>query len=544
MIDFTDEARARKFLREKCQAYPGGLYLFVNWVMDRPKLKPHLHLPFCNFIQLHEWNGGPDKSSRKVAYMPREHFKSTVCSESFPLWLLATVDRNMTIAMVSAVDKNPKKWLRKIKETIEHNDRFKWLYPEIRKGHKWDEEEIVITRDRGTGAEVQASVTAYSIRSGLASQHHDYIICDDLVNEQTAGSAVEMARAVELYQSLEEILKGWHDSRGFLVVGTPWGREDVLHEALKEEARGMRYKWGIGALGEFELSESLYKDYPEMVPKVQVGKPILPTECNEEKLEHIKAQSLDKYYLNYLCKPFDEGRNGFDLSLVGDFAEFPDGRLSCECHPNHYHHLEQGTTTAVSDPAYTKEKSEDRCESSILIANMQPCGCRFLMHDWGGQVAPTEYLQQAALIATEHKTWLKYWGIEDEALQVTLRMWLEDKQRSGIFPLGIRIFGLKSKSRQKDSRIQKAQPAVNNRMWHKRPNMHRSAMVNSLLQQLYQWPYSRKRDRADAFAYFEDAWTEYPPAGPLPDGAESPDVQSNLRRGDADVQQMLMEMGA
>ena len=543
MIEIGGDTLTRMEFRERCQQYPDGLYFFTKAVMMRPKLKAHLHRPFCNFIQLHEWNGGPDKSSRKVAYMPREHFKSTVCSETFPLWLLSCVDPNMTIALISAVDKNPKKWLRKIKETVEHNSIFRWAFPEIRKGPKWDEEEIVITRDRGTGSEVQASVTAYSIRSGLASQHHDYIICDDLVNEQTAGSAIEMARAVELYQSLEEILKGWHDSRGFLVVGTPWGREDVLHEALKEEARGMRYKWGIGALGEFEISDALRAN-KEMIPNVIIGKPILPTECNEEKLEHIKAQSLDKYHLNYLCKPYDEGRNGFDLSLVGDFAEFPDGRIGCECHPNHYHHLEQGTTLAVSDPAYTKEKTDNNCESSILIANQQPCGCRFLMHDWGSHVQPDGYLMQASLIAQQYKTWLRYWGIEDEALQVALRMWLEDRQKTGVFPLGVRIFGLKARNRQKDARIQKAQPAVNNKFWHKRPNMHRSSHENSLLQQLYQWPYSRKRDRADAFAYFEDAWAEYPPQGLPPKGVDSHLIQVNKRRGDHDIATIMREAAA
>ena len=106
----------QEFIR-KCRAYPGGLYFFTKAVMQRNKLKKNLHLPFCNFIQLHPWNGGPRLSYRKGAWMPREHFKSTVCSESFPLWLLACVDRNMTIALISSDSDNTKKWLRRIKVT-------------------------------------------------------------------------------------------------------------------------------------------------------------------------------------------------------------------------------------------------------------------------------------------------------------------------------------------------------------------------------------------------------------------------------------------
>jgi hypothetical protein len=444
----------------------------------------------------------------------------------------------MTIALVSAKPENTKKWLRRIKDVVEYNGLFRWAFPHIRKGDKWDEQEIVVTRDRGFEGEVQASITAYSIGMGLASQHHDYIICDDLVNEQTAKSTVEMAKAVSLYHSLEEILKGWHDSRGFLVIGTPWGREDIIHEIKLEEKRGMRYLWGIGALGEFKITDEL-RDRPELIPQVTLGKPILPSECDEEKLEHIKAQGAEKYYLNYLCKPFDEGRNGFDLNLIRDYAELADGTLDCVCHPHHSHHLANGITCAVSDPAYTTNK--EGCETSILVGHMQPCGCRFLMHEFGGYIQPPEYLERAALIANRYRTWMTIWGIEDEALQVALRQWLEEWQAQGKFPLGVTIHGLKVKNRQKDGRIAGSQPAVNAGLWHKPPSWKRIDDVNSTLQQLHQWPFTRLRDRADAFAYFEDIWTEFPPRGGRHGEGSVELTGMNRRRFQSDLAMFLQE---
>jgi hypothetical protein len=538
-IDVGGQTYTRQEFVDRCRQYPGGLYFFTKAVMNRTKLKPHLHLPFANFIQLHPWNGGSRLTHRKGGWMPREHFKSTICSESFPLWLLACIDRNMTIALVSAKPENTKKWLRRIKDVIEYNGLFRWAFPHIRKGDKWDEQEIVVTRDRGFEGEVQASITAYSIGMGLASQHHDYIICDDLVNEQTAKSAVEMAKAVSLYHSLEEILKGWHDSRGFLVIGTPWGREDIIHEIKQEEKRGMRYIWGIGALGEFHLTEEL-RDKEYLIPDVVPGEPILPTECDMEKLEHIKAQGAEKYYLNYLCKPFDEGRNGFQLGLIRDYAELADGTLDCVCHPHHRHHLADGVTASVSDPAYTPGK--EGCETAILIGNMQPCGCRFLMHEYGGHIQPPYYLEQAALLANRYRSWLNVWGVEDEALQVTLKNWLEEWQAQGKFPLGIAIHGLKVKNRQKDGRIAAAIPAVNQGLWHKPPGMKRVDDVNSTLQQLYQWPFSHLRDRADAFAYFEDIWTEFPPRGGRISTPGVDPTSINRRRVARDTAMMLREV--
>jgi hypothetical protein len=479
--------------------------------------------------------------------MPREHFKSTIISEAFPLWLLACADRNMTIGLVSAVSDNTEKWLKKMKETVDYNPVFRWAYPEIRRGEKWDATQMEVTRD--VGGDAQASISALSIGKGLASQHFDYIICDDLVNEQTAESPIEMARAVRLYYSLEEILKGWRDSRGFLVVGTPWGREDVLHEALKEADRGMRYKWGIGTgceeigvMPHFQISEDLKEKYPrELVPNVDMSKPILESECDAEKLMHIKAQSVDKLYLNYACQPFDDGRNGFNLKKMGTYGQLPDGQLICKCHEDkegHDHHLRHGSMIAVSDPAYTKDKVN--CETAILIATKFACGCRFLLYDYGDFILPTEYVDLVPGIAKEFSTYLKAWGIEDEALQVTLKEWLLDRQKDGRFPPGVEIFGLKVKNREKDGRIAASVTPVNEGKWHIKPTMKMVKGRNSTTHQLHQWPYSHKRDRADAFAHFDQGWEKFPPVESAAVSAVI-GMQSNRKRYAADKRIMLEE---
>ena len=547
---------SRKQVRDICETWPGGLYFFTKFVLQRPKLTMGLHFPFANFIQLHPWSKmaegyesrpAPRLCHRKTAYMPREHFKSTIISEAFPLWLLSCVDRNMTIGLVSAVSDNTEKWLKKMRETVQYNPVFRWAYPEIKQGEKWDATQMEVTRN--VGGDAQASITALSIKQGLASQHFDYIICDDLVNEQTAESVVEMERAIRLYYSLEEILKGWRDSRGFLVVGTPWGREDVLHDALKEADRGTRYKWGIGTgceevgvLPHFQISEALRDLYPdELIPTVDMSRPILESECDVEKLIHIKAQSVDKLYLNYACSPYDEGRNGFDLTQFHVYGELLDGQLICKCHEGmkgHNHHLRHGSMIAVSDPAYTKDKKN--CETAILIGTKFACGCRFLMYDYGEHILPSEYVDIVPTIAQAHQTYLRAWGIEDEALQVTLKEWLEDRQKDGRFPPGVEIFGLKVKNREKDGRIGAAVTPVNEGRWHIKPTMKLVKGKNNALHQLFQWPYSNRRDRADAFAYFDQGWEKFPPVAAadinLPKG-----MQSNRRRYEADKRLMEEE---
>lgn len=497
-------------MRQRCKVYPGGLYFFNKGILNQNKLKSHLHLPFCNVLQLHDWNGGPHYSSRTVNWLPREHFKSTCASKGLPLWLLSCIDRNMTIALVSANQQNTNKWLRFIKDQIEYNGVFRALFPEIRPGDKWDQNEIVITRDRGADSETQASITALSIGSGLASQHFDYLICDDLVNEQTAASSVEMEKAITLYHALEDILQGWESSKGFRVIGTPWGREDVLYEALKEEKSGHRLKWGLGALGKLEISAA-YAGRPELIPQIVEGQPILPTECGWDKLNFIKARNREQFQLQYLCDPFLPGSNGFDLDKFRPFAQLPDGQLQCSCpeHRKHQHHLRLGSMVAVSDPAYTKEKRG--CESAFQVGTQMPCGCRFLLEESGHHVQPLEYVELACALANKWKTYLRAFCPEDEALQLTLKQWLVERQGLGKFPIDVELWGVKARGRAKDSRIENAQPAVNTALWHRKPEMERSkSEPPNLLGQLYQWPFSRKRDRADCFAYFEEAWAQFP----------------------------------
>ena len=517
----------RQALRQLCKVYPGGFYTFVKTVARRNKVKRHLHEAWANYLQLHPAVGafantvvnpltgeqsfvggdGPESSLRKVGELPREHFKSTFFSEALPIWYLACVDRNLTIALISAHSDNTKKWLRRIKQVIETEEYFKWLFPDITRGDKWDETEIIINRDSN---DAQASVTALSLQGGLASQHFDIILVDDPVNEQTAASDKEMAKAVEFYIHLEEILRGKQTSVLGL-IGTPWGREDVLQKAMDEVRAGRATFWSCGVLGEFNCSPDIV-GRKELHPDVKDGEFILPTEFGPADMERVKNQDASgaKWNMQYMLKPYADKANGFDLKLIRDFAYWPDGKLVCDCHPTHKHHLASGSTVLLGDPAYTKDK--ENCESSLLVVNKQPCECRFLLEEWGAYTDPSGYLREILAVAYRWKHWLNGIGLESEALQVTLLQWLTEKKERGELALSVRILeDIKPKNRNKDGRISKQVEPVANGLWHKLPSNTHVEGRNNLLNQMFQWPYSRKRDRVDAFAYADDAWAECPP---------------------------------
>jgi hypothetical protein len=494
-----------------------NLYIFTKGVLGMSKMNERLHLPVCNYIQMFPWNGGLPQSRRKMLWMPREHFKSTIISIGLPLWLLCH-NRNQTIAILSANEKNPKKWIKQLRVIIRYNSFFRWLFPEIRPGEKWDQEEIEITRDVAFSGEAQASITAASILSGQASQHYDHVIFDDPVNEKIAISESLMEEVRNRYDHVESLLKGWEGST-FTLVGTPWGRGDVLEHAMETDVKaGHRLYWGIGALGDFEISPELAGD-PRFTPSVQDGVPIFPEECPMEKLEYLKLKNVEQYYLQYLCKPYDAGRNGFDLELIRNFVYLSDGELKCDCHEKHKHRIQDGSVILTCDPAASEAMRA--CRSAIVVMCLLPCGCRFILDEWADRVDPAITVDKIVELTQKWRPFIKHVGVEAIGLQKALNSWLETLKQEGKFPGDVTIHELKPENRQKDARISSQIMPVRNGLWHKRPFNYKKDSAQNLLWELEKWPYGKSRDIIDAgFGYCEDIWMKPEAAKPRSDGID------------------------
>jgi hypothetical protein len=504
------ESELRHDVRAKAKA---SLFYMCYSVCGMSKFTEDLHLPMANYVQMFPWSGGPPNSRRKMCWCSREHFKSSIVSRGLPLWLLAH-DRNTTIALVSAKHVNTKKWLRWIANTIEFNETFRWAFPEIAKGLKWDQEEIVVTRDLSV-EDVQASVTAYSIKGGLASQHHQHGILDDLLNEQSAYSEIERERACELFDHFDSVLKGEYEST-LTLVGTPWPGYDVISHAMETEVdKGTMLHWGIGARGGFQMSEILYEEpyaqlnlVPNVEERLKRDKVIFSEECPESKLQRIKNKNLPQYYYQYLCTRPEDEDNGFNVELIKNYAQMASGELHCDCHENSNVYLNRCVVVGICDPALSQDKRA--CESAIGVYALDPIsGCRYRLYEWGGRVGTMELVDKICSVMREWAPYMQRFAIEDVQFQAALKPWMQERQSQGKAPLHIDVIGVKPKKRDKDLRITAQQPYVNNGLWHKRPDMALEEGTENWLWQLNVWPNQpKKRDRIDEWAYCEDAWED------------------------------------
>jgi len=128
---------------------------------------------------------------------PREHFKSTVLTYGL---IIQEILRNPEerIVIFSHTRAQAKKFLRRIKQTIEQNTLLVGLFRDIfyenpKSAPKWSEDEGLLVKRRGRFSE--ATLEAWGLVDGMPTGGHYTIrVYDDLVTEKSVGTPEQMKK--------------------------------------------------------------------------------------------------------------------------------------------------------------------------------------------------------------------------------------------------------------------------------------------------------------------------------------------------------------
>ena len=514
-----------------------NLYFLSKGILGFTDLKDDLHQQHCNFLQLHTWNSSYQKSNLKMSVMPRNHFKSTNQSVAKPVWFVIN-DPQATINLISAVEENTIGWLDAIQKVFLHNKLFRWLFPELippaEKFSEMSKTRFTVPRDESLMPEPQPTLQATSIISGQASKHVKHVVLDDPVNEMTVDSPRLVDRAVNLYKLLESTLQDFEES-SIDLTATPWGFGDVIETALETEvAEGKMLLWKIGCYGNFMISEELatapdaHRYLPVGIKQSDLTKKSLyatqtvklfEAEANvpsifPERYPPSELARIDRKYgtflfsCNYRCDPFDPSQSGFDPSYLKYFRKSVDGKLSCDCHPNHTHYLHDLHIVMTVDPAFSDKDSA--AESAVIIAGLAEDGCRFLLQAWGAKVQTDKLWAKMSSGVQEYSPFLKDVGVESVASQKlfkwffeymkTIKMALPEKERDA-FPEDVVFHDLKPDNDiDKIRRIKFQQTFLANGQWHIQFGM------DKFVSQYTKFPRARPVDVLDAWAYCDYLW--------------------------------------
>jgi len=308
--------------------YFSTVVLGKNRLSKNPDKTKNLHYVMCLSVM--------KDGLKELIEIPRDHFKSTVFSECFPMWRALPFGvpeedffsnigfsdlyihwmkrchfQDIRILLVSSTIKNAIKLGTKIANHYENNDNFRKLFFDILPTEKetWTTDSLHQRRTPAGRGHGEGTYDFIGVGAELQSRHYDLVDEDDLVGREARKSLIVMADTIDYHQ----ILVGATDKNPLnpgadfdeLVVGNCWANND-LNAHIKENEK--------------YFSRTTHSALGGCCFLHPFGEPIFPEEWSRELLLRWK-QRIGTYHFScqFLNFPIDPSKSKFNLA---DFRYF------------------------------------------------------------------------------------------------------------------------------------------------------------------------------------------------------------------------------
>ena len=242
----------------------GSLFYFAVKVLGKskfqltPDVRKNLHLQMCNVVM--------KDGLKEVIEIPRDHYKSTVYSECFPMWralpftekdelmflklgisllfiewMKRAHNQDIRLVLVSENITNAIKLGTRISQHYETNDLFKHAFPEIIPDASctWKTETLHHKRTSKGSVQGEGTFDFAGVGSAIQSRHYDGSIQDDLVGRDALKSEKVMNDTIEYHKLLVGAMDAIHGNAGKdndeIVVGNRWSYKDLNSHIREEE---------------------------------------------------------------------------------------------------------------------------------------------------------------------------------------------------------------------------------------------------------------------------------------------------------------------
>ena len=455
-----------------------SLYFFATAILGWNKIQPVPHLELCNFIQFIPPEH-PEHKLRKVLLIPRDTYKSTVGSKSFPLWILIQPEfcglpgREHRILLWSHSSENSKKQIKSLRQQVERNQILAWLYPELIPDISrttWTDSNLLFPREGSYGED---TIEAAGIDTHLVSRHYTLQIKDDLEDKASFEQPSVRQKVKDSYRAAEALFVEERTAYD-LLIGTRWGHDDVYSEIMKNEADAYEFlvrplHWTHNELEE-DLRESIEsKQLPtwNMDPEVYAPDPtktyyFFPELFPAASCKRIRAkQGTFMYSMLYLNNPRNPELAEFREQDLRWFAFTDEGNLLLE-HEDGTHEevmFESCRRVMFWDPAMSEGEQKKGARNAMTVMFRDRKGRLFLVEAWAEFKNPT--LLFSRFIGFHQRYEVHTAAIEDVGFQRSLKFPLFHEMRQCKH-----IFSVEEQSpvSSKDARIRSLAPFVENHM--------------------------------------------------------------------------------
>lgn len=284
-------------VKDKCEQF---LFVFAKVILGKNLMTWGLHFPFCNWLQR-------IPPQRKLALMPRDHFKSTIMSQCLPLHVfIQPQDRNpyfpgkrggdQRILLVCETDDRATEHMSTIKNALTGNDKLRAFWPEIiwdkprAQADNWSKQKLDIPRSPEYANFADPSLHAIGITTAMTGKHPSMLIKDDLISFKAINEPSTMHLAIEAHKASRALI----NEAGCLefMAGTRWAVGDLWEYIIKEDP----------------TVEVIQRSV------IENGKPIFPERFPAEVIEQKKAEIGERMFALWYMN------TGVDESIC-DFAD-------------------------------------------------------------------------------------------------------------------------------------------------------------------------------------------------------------------------------
>lgn len=183
-----------------------------------------------------------DKINKNILMLaPRFHAKSTAITVNYVLWEIYR-NPNIRIIIVSANEDIAVSFNRAIMQHLENNELLKTAFgekkPLFQDLQKWGEKAIMV--ERADKLSHYPTVTAIGVGGRLISRRADIILCDDIIDMDTARTKQMRAKTKEWFENV--LLPILEDDGRLIVAGTTWYRDDIYDHLWSESLFDIRLK--------------------------------------------------------------------------------------------------------------------------------------------------------------------------------------------------------------------------------------------------------------------------------------------------------------
>lgn len=374
-----------------------SLFFLTTAGLGYDRLTPHLHYEMCAVAERAEiihW---------LLMLVPRNHYKSTIDTVAYPIWR-GVRNPNETGLIICNTMTNAQRFGQKIKNSFESRPFIRQWWPHLRPelSKRWNQNELCLPRTQDW-PEPTWAFAGWDTK--VTSQHFDYIIFDDLVDEETYESPELMTKMIARFeQRIAGLLRPPVHERTVIVVMNHWSAIDIACHILENHS-------------EFHI---YYKQ--AIIDTPEGKKPLFPEAYTMDWL--LNKQKVDPFFFatQYMNNPVDpalsehqavwlqlykRGDNSLILPAEAGGHEIPIGQLNIYASADPRHSL--------SDTYASKLRSRN----AVSVDGIDYQGRRFHLDEYAAPSSPEEFLRAMLRL---HKKWQPIrFGIESYGFQKALK---------------------------------------------------------------------------------------------------------------------------